>query len=530
MMNKGMCIAGLVMLLAASALAQVPIPDPLPAFDFTFSPSNPTSQSTVQLSIGGLWPNSCVPNSATVFVNGSQIEVALLLPGAIDCNEPNCTPTLGTYGITTPVGPLAPGPYTVLLRIVSCTEATEPQFLGSFTVGIPTGNGEPNVPVQVGPGTCVVLLEDFVCDTSSLRAGQAGIVVCCDSADCSGRLRVSWFLHTQGTGTSDDCVNDTPRAVPPASSTWVDPRQVGLGVCFDRCGVLGQNDEGCFVLEGDDGRTYILVAGSWLPQFLGPDGEFELGDRVRVRGIVNIMRPADDFFACSEQDGDIFNPVLTPCTPSGGNGDCCAANYQPGDRVRLLVNNPPDMIGRPAPGLPAGTLGTVLCCNTDDEDFTVYVSWDNFTGGFNQDVLCDVPPINHPAGSTWWVDCDDIVRAAGNGNGDPCPADNLTIGFGDNGIQLFRDPQCPTTPRNFFGCVNVTVTTNFRARLSLNITPVAGINGTWQGTITPEVVPAGQSSVQVCINAEGVNLSAIPAGQNVQVAQVSILAVPEPAP
>jgi hypothetical protein len=59
---------------------------------------------------------------------------------------------------------------------------------------------------------------------------------------------------------------------------------------------------------------------------------------------------------------------------------------------------------------------------------------------------------------------------------------------------------------------------------------MAGVNGTWQGTITPNVVSAGQNNVLVCVTAEGVNLAGIPAGQNVRVASLSILAVPEPAP
>jgi hypothetical protein len=525
------------MLLAVSVQAEVPIPNPLPAFDFAFSPANPTSQDIVDLSISGLWPNTCVPNGTNVFVNGDAIEVRLLLPGALDCNEPICTPVLSAFGVTAGVGPLAPNVYNVFVRVVSCREATDTLSVGSFRVGLPVGEpnepNEPNEPREVRPGTCLVLLQDVNDNGVALRAGQAGMVVCCDSADCSGRLLVSWFMVTQGPGSTDDCNVAMPRAMQPGTATWVDPNRVGLGICFDRCGTLGQNDEGCFTLTTDDRQVFLLVAGSWLPRFLGPDAEFELGDRVRVQGLINLKRPAGAFFACREQNGDIFNPLITPCAPSGGGGEgCCDAGFQPGDRVRLLVNNPPDQAGRPAVGLPAGTLGTVLCCNSSDDDFTVYVSWDNFTGGFNMSFLCDTAPPSFPADSGWWVGCDDIVLLSGGGNGggggQPCPNDSMTIGFGSSGIRLFRDPDCPDTSRTFSGCVNVTVTTNFRAKLSLKITPKTGVNGTWQGTITPDVVPAGQSNVVVCVTADDLNLAAIPAGQNVQVAQVSILAVPAP--
>lgn len=540
MKHKGMLIAALVVLLTGSAWGQVTIPDPLPAFEFTFTPAAPTAQDTLALRVAGMWPNNCTPISADVVVDSNFIEIRLQLPGAPDCNEPNCAPVLSAYEVNVDAGPVPAGVYDVVVRVAACDEiSTTASRVGRITVGSGTGgpDGEPNFPVTIGPGTCVVLLQDYNDAGVFLRAGQAGMVVCCDSADCNGLLRIGWFLQMQGSGTSDDCVPDIPRAMQPASATWVDPARVGLGVCFDRCGILGQNDERCYTLTADDGQIYLLVAGSWLPDFLGPDAEFELGDRVRVQGLINLMRPAGVFFACSEEDGDIFNPIITPCAPAGGGDGCCDAAYEPGDRVRLLVNNPPDLTGRPATGLPAGTLGTVICCNGDNEDFTVFVSWDNFTNGFNMGFLCDeTPSIPYSALSGWWVGCDDIVllsgggNGGGNGGGQACPDDLLTIGFGNNGIRLFRDPDCPTTSRTFSNCVTATVTANFRARLSLNITPKAGIGGTWQGTVTPDIVPAGQSNVQVCITVNGLNLASIPAGQNVQVANVSILAVPEPAP
>jgi len=537
MKHKGILIAGLVMLLAGAVQAQVTIPDPLPAFNFSVTPSSPTSQDILTLRVSGMWPSNCTPDSADVVVDGNTIEVRLLLPGASDCNEPNCTPVLSAYEVNVSAGPVPANTYTVLVRVVSCRETSSASPVARFTVGASSGGGggEPNLPITIGPGTCVVLLQDVNDNGVLLRAGQAGMVVCCDAADCNGLLRVGWFAQMQGSGTSADCVGNTPRAMQPASSTWVDPSRVGLGICFDRCGVLGQNEERCFTLTTDDGQVYLLVAGSWLPDFLAPNGDFELGERVRVQGLIELERPSGAFFSCTAQNGDIFNPVITPCAPAGGGGGCCAAGYEPGDRVRLLVDNPPDLTGHSGTGLPAGTLGTVVCCNSNNADFTVFVSWDNFTGGFNMGFLCDTTPGTYPANSGWWVSCDDIVLLSGGGNGgggggQPCPNDMLTIGFGTNGVRLFRDPSCPTTSRTFSNCVTATVTANFRAKLSLSITPMAGIGGTWQGTITPNIVPAGQSNVQVCVTADNLNLAAIPAGQNTQVATVSILAVPEPAP
>ncbi len=432
MKRMEMVLAGLVMFLVSPLAAQVTIPDPLPAFEFTYSPTNPTIQDEVSLQVSCLWPNDCPPDSMDVSVDGTAVVISLLLPGAIDGNEPNCSPVRSAYGINVSVGPLAVGSYSVAVRVVSFTDATDTTNVGSFTVGIPAGGG-PGVPAGVGPGACVVILQDWA--DLSLRAGQAGMVVCCDSEDCSGRLLVSWFLNTAGVGTSDDCDDTTPRAMPPASATWVDPSRVALGISFDECGVLGLNDEGCYTLDTDEGLTYLLVAESWLPDFLGEDADFDVGDRVRVQGLINIRRPTDAFFACTERDGDIFNPVITPCAPAGGNGN---------------------------------------------------------------------------EGTT------------------PCPNDNMTIGFGTNGIRVFRDPDCPAETHAFSGCVNTIVQTSFRAKLSLRITPFANVGGTWTGVITPEVIPAGETTMTVCITATDLNLAAIPAGQDTQVATVSILGVLEP--
>ncbi|MGE5294379.1 MAG: hypothetical protein ACM3VT_06085 [Solirubrobacterales bacterium] len=528
---KGILLVCLVMFLAAPLAAQVTIPNPLPAFQFTYSPTNPTTADQVNLQISGLWPDNCPPDSGEATVDGNDIVIALLLPGATGGTEPNCTSVRSAYSVNVTVGPLAAGTYSVGVRVVSASETTASQGVGSFTVGIPAGGGgEPNVPVAIGPGTCVVILQD--CASMSLKAGQAGVVVCCDTADCSGRFLISWFLNTAGVGTSADCNETNPRIIPPASATWVDPSRVGLGVCFDECGVLQQNEERCYTLTTDAGLTYVLVAGSWLPDFLGEGAQFQLGDRVRVQGLINIRRPEGAFFSCTAQSGDIYNPVITPCTPAGGGAGtgCCTVEYTPGDRVRLLVDNPMDMTGRTPTGLLAGTMGTVVCCNAGQETSSVFVSFDNFTDGNDMSFLCrTAPTITYPAGSGWWVSCDQImfVSSAGGG-GNPCPNDNMTIGFGTNGIEIFRDPNCTTETRTFSGCVNARVTSNFRARLSLRITPLATVGGTWTGTVTPDVIPAGESTVAVCVTAMDLDLTAIPAGQNMQVATVSIMAVPEP--
>lgn len=527
----------------ATATLQAQLPSTVPSFDLTVFPANPTSADTVTVSLSTFWPDSCVPLGTNTTVADGSIEIEMVMPDTIDCNapEPVCEPIPVAFGFSTSVGPLTPGTYTVSVEFVGCDATSGFTSVGSFTVGLPTGgppaggNGN-GAPRALAPGTTVVLLQN----NGSLRAGQAGTVVCCDAQDCGGRVLVSWFLNTQGSGTTGDCADTTPRIIPPASGTWVDPRIVPIGVGFNQCGTLDRNAEGCYVLAADGGGTYILTAGSWLPGLLGPTANFDLGDRVRVQGLVSVKRPAGAFFPCAEQAGDIYNPVVTPCAlAGGGNGNgngagCCAQNFRPGDRVRLLIDNPPDLLGHPISELTAGALGTVVCCGAVNDDFTVFVSWDGLTTGNNMHFLCSSSPtVTYPDSSGWWMRCSDLaLLAGGNGDGDGtgplCPNDNLTVSFGSSGVRLIRDPLCPTTPRDFSGCTTVTIQANFRAQLSLQVTPQPGITGTWTGTITPNIVPAGQTSVQVCVNATGVDLGNIPIGQDVQVAAISVAAVPAP--
>ena len=101
-------------------------------------------------------------------------------------------------------------------------------------------------------------------------------------------------------------------------------------------------------------------------------------------------------------------------------GFCCDPPFQGGDRVRLLVDNPGEALN-----LPAGTCGTVLCCDSDDPELTIMASWDSWAQGHNNDSYCDTPPAPYPSSSGWWMACDQIVHdeACGSCTPPPPPAD-----------------------------------------------------------------------------------------------------------
>ncbi|MGE5294378.1 MAG: hypothetical protein ACM3VT_06080, partial [Solirubrobacterales bacterium] len=370
-------------------------------------------------------------------------------------------------------------------------------------------------------GACVVLLADNQPGLPGLAAGRNGTIVCSTTDSPFGPFLISWDFYSQGTSDARSCTSGIPVYFRPNSATVVDPQVVPLGTCFNECGTIDQNG-GCIVLKTDGGLTFNLVdTDGWLAAAL-TTGEIRFGDRARVEGLLSTLGPRPGVSAdCPREDGDIHEPVVTLCTPAGGAG-CCAADYTAGDRVVLLVDNPAGLEGRRPSNLRAGTEGTVVCCNPNDPSLPVFVSWDGFTGGTDTSSLCNPPIPSFPAGSGWWVSCNDIEPSGGQS----CPNDKLTINFGSDGIQINRDPQCTTASRPFSGCVTAAVGTDKAARLSVEITPLSGMDGTWEATITPNEVPAGQSIVQVCVTVTGLDLTKIPAGQNVKVATASLDATP----
>jgi hypothetical protein len=89
-------------------------------------------------------------------------------------------------------------------------------------------------------------------------------------------------------------------------------------------------------------------------------------------------------------------------------GCACAAAYEVGDRVVALVNDP-----SAATGLPAGTMGTVVCgLNPPQGGLEILVRWDGFANGseFNVDSCsCPGPAPGTGTPADWYVACSEIA-------------------------------------------------------------------------------------------------------------------------
>jgi len=217
---------------------------------------------------------------------------------------------------------------------------------------------------------------------------------------------------------------------------------------------------------------------------------------------------------------------------TGSTGACCG--LRPGDRVILMVNTPLDSQGVPATGLYAGTLGTVVCCDYDDPDLPLFVSWDDWTNGKDNDTYCDPPVMSYTPHSGWWMSCDEVSPWGGAGNDGGDTGDGPKIGgsapvikIGGSSFSLSPDPSASSSPRTYIGSVQIEVEVNFRARLSAQISPIPAIGGMWSAWLEPAELGPGTVTTTLWVRGEDLDLSAFPAGlTGVQVATITIFAAP----
>ncbi|HON90239.1 MAG TPA: CARDB domain-containing protein [Sedimentisphaerales bacterium] len=279
--------------------------------------------------------------------------------------------------------------------------------LGAGSVLADEGYVRPTYPAGFAPGTRVVLLADAPTVGEGLRAGMSGTIICCDTADCTGSLLVSWDLWTGGRDDEGRCVTSPVGPYPAGSATWVNPKTTLLGRVFDKVGILHRDAAGCSSLVTEDGQRYHLIIG---PEFFEQWPVVLPGNGVRVRGLLNASQPApEDRRDCPQFNGDVYHPILTDYKWTGDS--CCdpfVCGFLYGDRVVLIGESNPNG----AVDLPRGASGTIICCNAR-ADNSVLVSWDLWTNGGdpNDYMTCNERLTGlFPPASTWWVPVRDLAK------------------------------------------------------------------------------------------------------------------------
>jgi len=104
----------------------------------------------------------------------------------------------------------------------------------------------------------------------------------------------------------------------------------------------------------------------------------------------------------------------------------------------------------------------------------------------------------------------------------------LTVCIGSSCMTLLPDPNASPSSYTYIGSTNVTITLNFKGKLSATVTPTSAAGGTWTAWIVPDIVGPGTVTVQVWVQGANLDLSALPAGSTVQVAEVALYVVPVP--
>ena len=97
--------------------------------------------------------------------------------------------------------------------------------------------------------------------------------------------------------------------------------------------------------------------------------------------------------------------ALAQCGGGGGVDCACDAEFNVGDRVQALVDNPQD-----GTGIVAGQCGTVICGRDGGDSFRILIEWDDWYAGHDNTSFCECPDgESSGTASCWWVDCPDIA-------------------------------------------------------------------------------------------------------------------------
>ena len=166
-----------------------------PPEECTVEPQHPTSDEQVTITIGGIWPNTCVPllHRVTVGDDVINLEVVAQEPGG-------CFQVLTPWSLSATVGPLPLGPYAVTATLYIAfwdVLITGPPALCVFSVD--DAPCEP-VPIETFPPNCAIDARQPSDPDGSNPAGWDTVSITFDSeVDCLGPgdfdvLDLGWVL------------------------------------------------------------------------------------------------------------------------------------------------------------------------------------------------------------------------------------------------------------------------------------------------------------------------------------------------
>lgn len=263
------------------------------------------------------------------------------------------------------------------------------------------------------PGDRVRLLVSNPNGAANLPAGTLGMVVCCYQMDGVTYVFITWDNWRNGTTFSEWCL---PERLPDSSGWTVGCSQIEpVGTPPADCCGLEPGDRVRLLVSNPSGAVNLAAGtlGSVVCCGQGESGSFVFISWDHWLDGRTFVENCDPFVIMFSPSGwPIYS--CSQIEPAGSTppADCCG--FAPGDRVLLLVNTPTDSLGQPAVGLYAGAKGTVICCDHDDPERPLFVSWDNWTNGKSNTSFCDPPVEPFTPYSGWWMKCAWIEKDSGS--------------------------------------------------------------------------------------------------------------------
>ncbi len=100
--------------------------------------------------------------------------------------------------------------------------------------------------------------------------------------------------------------------------------------------------------------------------------------------------------------------------------------------------------------------------------------------------------------------------------------------YNQNPITVVQDTISTDPYHTYTGCKITAIETNFPAQLLIEVTGASAAGGMWSGIITPDVVPAGVTSVYICVIGTNVAIEKLVGdSKGIKAAEATILVSPQ---
>ncbi|MCU0918613.1 MAG: hypothetical protein MUC88_29260, partial [Planctomycetes bacterium] len=180
------------------------------------------------------------------------------------------------------------------------------------------------------------------------------------------------------------------------------------------------------------------------------------------------------------------------------------------------------------------TVGDIVS-NTDEKPVGLSQSentrlMDQIYAALNEDLAATAATIARREGLVPWKEYPELLAQEPWRPGDPKPQpggnDEIFVDIGGAIVPLDPDLESSDPTHTYTACILAWLEVDFRAHLSVVVTPTSPAYGTWSASVFPEEVGPGEVRVEICVRGENVHLPDVSGGDRLVVAEVTVLAAP----